>query len=477
MKVLFAVWELAPFFHVGGLGDIARSLPKALFNKDIDVRVALPEYKAFNHQGIKKKTVNKFKVSFNNEEVEVTIYQINFLKSNVPVYLFNNEKYLSLPSRETFLFFNLALIKALKKNCFDWQPEIIHCHDHHTGFIPFFVKHEKLPYKTLLTIHNLGHQGKASLEILAKASINPSTCQVIKWEIKKKQINFLLEGLVHADLVNTVSPTYAKEILSEEYGAGLNEILRNEKQKISGILNGIDYDFHQPNIDEDIPFHYDVNSPTEGKELNKAYLQKKFGFEVNKKIPLICFIGRFDSRQKGLDIIHKVINRINLEHYQFVFLGHGDKNWEDRFKWFSSFYPKNVYCRFIFDNKLASQIYAGSDFILIPSKFEPCGLIQMIAMKYGTLPIARATGGLKDSIIDGVDGFLFSRYSSFELEKTLKKAIKIWRTNKVRHQKMIIRAMTKDFSWDLRANDYIKLYERLISVPPAKDNGTENNKL
>ncbi len=466
MKILFAVWEMAPFFQLGGLGDIARSLPKALFTKGIDIRVVLPEYKALNKQGMTKKILKKFFILFNNEKVEITLSQIHFIETKIPIYLFKNDKYLAIPSRETFLLFNMAVIEALKKNYFLWQPEIIHCNDHHTCFIPFFIKHEKLPYKTLLTIHNLDHQGKTSLKVLAKASINPAKCQVIRWEIKKKQVNFLLEGLVHSDLINTVSPTYAKEILSEEYGAGLDEILQNEKQKLSGILNGINSDLRNPSKDKDIPFHYDLtHAPLEGKKFNKAYLQEKLGLEINEKIPLICFVGRFDSKQKGLDIIHKALNRLNLLHYQFVFLGHGEKNWEERFKWFASFYPKNIFCQFVFDTKMASQIYAGSDFILIPSKFEPCGLIQMIAMKYGTLPIARATGGLKDSIIDGVDGFLFSRYSSFELETTLKKAIKIWRSDKKRHLKMIHQAMAKDFSWDLRANDYIELYKKLLSLP------------
>lgn len=475
MKVLFAVWELGPFFKVGGLGDVARSLPIALSKINVDIRVIFPYYKAVKLLGQKPKKVAEFKVVYDGRKIKTAVYQISFPKYNIPVYLVRNDNYLNVPDDDTFAFFNLAIIEILKGNLLGWIPDIIHCNDHHTGFIPLLVKHQKLPFKTLMTIHNLDNQGLSPIELVKKMGIEHTNCRVMKWEIKKRKINFLLEAIIHADLINTVSPTYAKEILHERYGAGLDEILGCEKNKIYGILNGIDYDIRNPFNDHYLPYHYSsrhaeednkkykIFPVLEGKKLNKLLLQKKLGLKVDKNIPLIGFIGRFSAKQKGIDILHKLIRRLSGDHYQFVILGTGDINWEERFRWFNRFYPKNVFCDFEFDEALASQIYAASDFLVIPSKFEPCGLIQMIAMCYGSLPIARATGGLKDSIDHGKDGFLFRGYSSFSLEKALKQAVKIMINNKERYHKMVIAAMNRDFSWDASAKRYVELYQKLIN--------------
>lgn len=473
MRVLFAVWELAPFFQVGGLGDVARSLPKALFALGIDIRVILPFYKALKLQGQRRKLVKQIVVKYAGKDEKVNIYKISFVKSKVPVYLLENDEYLSIPSKETFAFFDLAIIETVKNNHLDWIPEIIHCNDHHTGFVPLLVKHNNLKIKTILTIHNLQHKGESDIETVENMDIHPEKCRLLEWEIKRKRVNFLLEGLVHADYINAVSPTYAKEILTEEYGAGFDEMLREMKDKLYGILNGIDYDSRNPESDKSLIYHYGlkanltkenkVYSYLEGKRLNKAFLQDKLGFEVTDKKPLIGFIGRLDGGQKGLEIIHKMLRRIDLTKFQFVFLGAGEKDWEERFNWLYSFYPKSIYCSFEFDKRLATQIYAGSDFLIIPSKFEPCGLIQMIAMRYGSVPVARSTGGLKDSINDNEDGYLFKKYTSYELEKCLMKAVDVWRNNKKKHDLMIERAMAKDFSWFASARKYIDLYQKLIN--------------
>lgn len=473
MKILFVVWELAPFFQLGGLGDVARSLPKALFSQGVDVRVILPFYKALKLQGQTKKTVKKIVINYAGKKSIVNIFEIHFLKSKIPVYLIQNEDYLSIPDRETFAFFNFAVIEIMKKNSLNWLPDIIHCNDHHTGLIPLLVKHHGLEFKTVLTIHNLMHKGESDIDTIEKIGLKADTCRLLDWEIKRKKVSFLLEGLVHADIINAVSPTYAKEILTEEYGVGLDEYLEEMRDKLHGILNGIDYDTRNPAVDRDLIYKFNVDgknpdikqklySFVEGKKLNKAFLQEKLGFEVTERKPLIGFIGRLDSNQKGLDIIHKMLRRIDLSKFQFVFLGSGEKDWEERFKWLSSFYPKSIHCTFEFDKRLASQIYAGSDFLIIPSKFEPCGLIQMIAMRYGTLPVARATGGLKDSIENNRDGYLFKKYTSYELERRLMTAINVWKFSKKRHTLMIENAMRKDFSWEVSAKRYIDLYQELI---------------
>lgn len=474
MKVLFASWEVAPFFKVGGLGDVARSLPKALSSLGIDIRLTVPYYDAFKLHFQKRKKIKAFYINYDNKKEKVTIYKLFFIDTKIPIYILESKKYLSLPrEKNTFAFFDLAVSHILKHNYLSWKPDIVHCNDHHMGLIPLLIKQNKLPIKTLLTIHNLHSQGKNHIDILKKMGIDPKSSRILQWEIEKKKINFLLEGLVHADLVNTVSPSYSNEILTEEYGSGLDDILRGEEAKISGILNGIDYETRNPTNDKNIKYHYsnenninktrkNIYSFIEGKRLNKAFLQEKVGFPIKKNIPIISFVGRFAAYQKGLNIMHKMLRRIDLSKYQFIFLGTGDVSWEERFLWLHSFYPKHVCCKFVFDERLASQIYAGSDFFLIPSKFEPCGLIQMIAMRYGTLPIARATGGLKDSIKDGVDGFLFEKYSSHSLEKKLKYAIDIWKKDKPRYKQMVKTAMNKDFSWNVSAKKYIELYKKLL---------------
>lgn len=463
MKVLFAVWELAPFFKVGGLGDVARSLPIALSKLNVDIRIIFPYYKAVKLFGKKPKKVVEFTIVYGKKKVKTAIYQISFSNYDIPVYLVKNKTYLDIPTYETFAFFDLVIVRLIKDNLLDWTPDIVHCNDRHAGFIPLLIKHQKLPFKTLTTIHNLNNQGKGPIELVEKMGIDHTNCRIIKWEIKKHSINFLLEAIIHSDIVNTVSPTYAKEIMTERYGAGLDEILRCESNKITGILNGIDYDVSNPATDKHLTHHYSSTNFLEGKRLNKLYLQKKLGLTVDKDIPLVGFIGRFSAKQKGVDLIHKLIRRLSGQHYQFVILGKGEEDWEERFLWFNRFYPKTVSCRFEFDEALASQIYAASDFLLIPSKFEPCGLIQMVAMRYGSLPIARATGGLKDSIIDGVDGFLFSGSFSYSLEKSLKRTVDIWKNHRERYKKMVLAAMKKDFSWDASAKKYVELYQKLIN--------------
>lgn len=474
MRVLFAVWELAPFFQVGGLGDVAYSLPKALFSLGVDIRVILPFYKALKLQGQRRKFIKRITVNYGNKRLSVNIYEISFIKYKIPVYILQNDDYLSIPSRETFAFFDLAVIEIIKDNALNWTPQIIQCNDHHTGLIPLLARHNNLDLKTLFTIHNLQHRGESDIDTVEKIGIDSKKCRLLEWEIKRKRVNFLLEGIVHADLINTVSPTYAKEILTEEHGAGLDEILKELKQKMYGILNGIDYDRRNPAKDKSLVYNYSIDktdikngdkkiySHLEGKRLNKAFLQEKLDFEVTDKKPLIGFIGRFDGGQKGLEIIHKMLRRIDLNKFQFVFLGQGEKDWEERFNWLFSFYPKSVHCTLQFDGRLATQIYAAADFLIIPSKFEPCGLIQMIAMRYGAIPVARATGGLIDSITDNEDGYLFKKYTSYDLEKRLMQAIKVWQNNKSRHDTMVAQAMKKDFSWFASARKYIDLFQKLI---------------
>ncbi len=475
MKVLFTVWELDPFFKMGGLGDVARALPGALKKLGVDIRVVVPYYKVVKMGRNKKILKAKFYMQYAGKKHAIEIWEITHPYMQVTAYFLRNIKYLDAPnSVDTWGFFDKAVVAIIKDNVINWQPEILHLNDSHCGLIPLLIKLEKLPVKTMLTIHNLVYQKKASMEVFKHMDIDPKLSRSLLWEIKSKQINFLLEGIIHADIITTVSPSYAKEILSEEFGAGLNEILRGMEGRIFGILNGIDIDWSHTTHDAAVKYPYGQSEKRvdgkvqyygwkEGKRLNKEFLQKKLGLKVDNNIPMFCFIGRIDVLQKGLDILHTMLRRIDQTQFEFVILGSGDADWEERYTWLSTFYPKYISTNFRFDDKLAHQLYAASDFIVIPSRYEPCGLIQMIAMLFGTIPIAHNTGGLKDSIKDDYNGFLFTTYNSEALETAVMKAIGIWKNEKSAFEKMVANANATDFSWIKSAKKYLALYEKLIS--------------
>ena len=474
MKILFVVWELDPFFKMGGLGDVARALPGALKNLGVDIRVIVPYYKVVKFHRNKKTKAGEFKLEYAGKKETVEIWEVIHPYMKVPAYFLKNNKYLDkIISVETWGFFDKAVVEIIKNNTLNWQPDIVHLNDCHCGLIPLLIKLAALPVKTMLTIHNLAAQKKASLDIITHVGINPNASKTVLWEIKEHQVNFLLEAIVHADVITTVSPTYAKEILTEEFGCGLNEILKGMEGRIFGILNGIDIDFSHTTHDAAVKFPYGPSEKREngkieyygwkeGKRLNKIFLQQKLGLRVDKDIPILCFIGRMDAKQKGLDILHTMLRRIDQTKFEVVILGNGDEDWEKRYTWLSTFYPKNISCNFRFDDNLAHQIYAASDFIIIPSRYEPCGLIQMIAMLFGTIPIAHSTGGLKDSIKNGYNGFLFSRYDSEELENKVMKAVDVWKNDRITFEKIVKNALATNFSWDKSAQAYLSLYNSLI---------------
>lgn len=474
MNVLFVVWENDPFFKLGGLGDIARSLPGALKEIGVDIRVIIPYYKVAKFGRNKKTKIGNYSFIYAGKSVKVEVWQSLNPYTKVIGYFLKNKKYLDVVIPvETWAFFDKAVVELLKTKILDWNIDIAHVNDYHGGLIPLLIKQELLPIKTMLTIHNLAHQGKGSVNLIRKMGIDPHSCRVLEWEIKSRQINFLQEAIIHSDIITTVSPTYAKEILTEEFGCGLHEILRGREGLIYGILNGIDTDWRHTTRDKAVRFPYGKDEKIsdgkieyynwkEGKALDKEFLQKKLGLKVNKNIPMFCFVGRLSAEQKGLDILHRFLRRVDQTKFQFVVLGTGQKEWEERFQWLSTFYPKYISCNFKFDDTLAHQIYAASDFIVIPSKYEPCGLIQMIAMLFGTIPIAHKTGGLKDSIKDGINGFLFSAYTSEALEDKVNKALTMWKNDKPSYEKMVEQAISTDFSWKKNAREYLKLYNKLL---------------
>lgn len=474
-NVLFAVWEVEPFLKVGGLGEVARSLPRALHALGVDVRLIVPNYKALKTFGQRKTRVAVIRVPYGKQTLMVTVHKIRFLNADMPVYLVGNRQYLDRPITETFTVFSAAVVEAIQQNIFGaWKPDVIHCNDNHCGAIPLLVKARRLPIKTILTIHCISHQRRYPVAVAEKLRIPKEMLSLVRWETKKKQFNTMLEGIVNADWVNTVSPTYLKEIQTEECGAGLDEVMKKYRFKTSAILNGIDYVLKNPATNQELAVRYSakmrdsvadasVVEPTEGKILNKKALQIRLGLPVTASTPIIGYIGRLDEGQKGIELIHRMIVRKTLSDCQFVIMGQGNEGWEERFHTLQAFNPDHVAVITRYDDGLASLIYAGSDFLMIPSYFEPCCLIQMNAMRYGALPIARSTGGLTDTVIDGKNGFTFQESTSAALAASITTALKVKTTNSKRFSRMVTSAMQRDFSWKESAKKYLELYRKILN--------------
>lgn len=472
---MFAVWEVEPFLKVGGLGEVARSLPRALKSMGVDIRLVIPHYKALNVLGQRKKRIAVFHILYGTQKLEITLHKIFFLNTDIPVYLLGNKQYFDKPSSETFVVFAIAIVEVLKHHLFgSWLPEIVHCNDNHCGLIPLLIKASKLSMKTLLTIHCITHQRKFAPNIIEKLHIPEKTIALMKWESVSNQFNLLHQGIVYADWINTVSPTYLKEIQTEEHGAGLDVVMREHMYKTSAILNGIDYMLKNPATNSFLDARYSAKEKDSindasvvgiipGKQLNKKKLQERLQLPVNASIPMIGYIGRLDQRQKGIDLIHRMIVREALQQCQFVIMGQGDEGWEERFHLLRAFNPERVAVITTYEDSLASLIYAASDFMMIPSYFEPCCLIQMNAMRYGALPIARATGGLNDTVINGKNGYIFANSSSIELEEKIINALTIKTNNPKKHNLMVEAAMKRDFSWTESAKQYLALYQKLLA--------------
>lgn len=460
MNILFASWEMDPLLKRGGLGDVASALPAALTGLGVDIRVVIPFYKAVKLHKARKVCVGNIHVMYGGKRESVEIFHIRHPESSVSVYLLRNATYLNIPKPpDTFPFFDLAIIQMVKSGILDWKIEIIHCNDHHAGFLPLLLKAEKLQIKTIITLHNLLYQGVVPIETIEKMGYPGLIPKVRKWEDGDQFCRMLAEGIIHADIVTTVSPTYAKEITTAKFGMGFEEILRGKEGRLVGILNGIQNRWKNTRYVK----KPEVSGWEETKRKNKLFLQRKLKLKVASTIPVLAFIGRIVPDQKGVDILYEMLQGTDKFTYEVIILGSGNNQWENKFQWFSTFYPKSIATRLVFDDALAHEIYAGADFILTPSRFEPCGLIQMIAMEFGTLPIAHKTGGLADSIDDGVNGFLFENYSAKSLENAVEKALAVWKNHTRTYEKMVENALKTDFSWVKSAGKYRELYEKLLS--------------
>lgn len=475
MKVLFVASESHPFIKSGGLGDVIGALPKALKEIGLDVRVVIPKYRDIKNDLVEKMeyvTNFKVRVGWRNQYCGIFKYE----NEGVTYYFLDNEYYFKrdglygyYDDGEKFAFFDRAALEFLK--VIDWQPNVIHCHDWQAGMVPVLHKLEykrDLFYydmKTIFSIHNIFYQGNCAPEILPELFGYDYEAFLNKSLEFNGAVSFLKGGLNYSDLISTVSKTYAEEIKTPQYGEGLEGLLRERGSVLSGIVNGIDYDEYNPETDEFIYENFNVKD-IENKAVNKAKLQMELGLPVKADVPVIGIVSRL-THQKGCDLIINSIDRLLQKDIQIVILGTGDYLYEQTFKRLQINYPDKVSANILFDNKLAHKIYAASDMFLMPSLFEPCGLGQLIALRYGAVPIVRETGGLKDTIspynkYNGVgNGFGFRNYNHHELINTIEYALEIYK-DKEAWSSIVEQSMESNNSWSKSAEMYKELYQGLV---------------
>ena len=472
MKVLFPVSEVAPIVKLGGLGDVAGSLPKALQKLNVDVDVIVPFYTVIDRGQYKIIKQYSLEVPYAGKTHKVDVYKTKLPGSLVDVLLLKNTEYFdkggtnafsSLKDEvERFSFFDRAVVEYIKAsfNIYD----LVHCQDWHTGVITHLLEEEIGEERpaTLFTIHNVAYQGQWGLELVQELGLSIPLHKILQWDLEDGNINFMLEGIASSDAVSTVSPAYAKELLSPDVGGQMADILKGKESRFFGILNGIDVDSFNPSTDKFLIKRFDKDSWKDKKKENKHALQKELGLEV-RDCMVFSLVSRLDPKQKGLDLLWEILPKLLALDAQVVILGKGEKAYEEKLVALSKVkkYHGKLSISVGFDEGLARRIYASSDAFLMPSRTEPCGLSQMIAMRYGTLPIVHAVGGLKDTVKDGTDGFSFTVFSANALIRTVERAYKL--KNSKKWDQMVKNAINKDFSWDKSAKEYKDLYQKVIS--------------
>lgn len=476
MNILIVASEAHPFIKTGGLGDVIGALPVALNDLGADVRVVIPNYRDIKKE-IKEnlKYIDNFTVNvgWRNQYCGILEYE----HEGVKFYLLDNEYYFNrdglygyYDDGEKFAFFDRAVLEFVKH--IDWVPDILHCNDWQTGMVPVLLKleyskEEKFKnMKTMFSIHNLFFKGMFDPKVLPELfgydyeSFNNGSLE------HYGAVSFLKGGINYADKVTTVSKSYAEEIKTPEYGEQLEGLLRYRSSALEGIVNGIDYKEYNPEEDKCIYSTYSIND-LENKKINKEELQKELGLTVNKDVPMIGLVSRL-THQKGCDLIINILEELLKEDIQVVVLGTGDYMYEESFKSFQGRHPNKISANIKFSNELAHKIYAASDMFLMPSLFEPCGLGQLIALRYGSIPIVRETGGLKDTVTpyneydETGNGFGFKNYRFEELLNITKYAIRIY-GNKDKWNNIVRQAMSADNSWEKSAKEYIEIYNQLIT--------------
>lgn len=478
-SVLFAASEGVPFIKTGGLADVIGSLPKCIDKDFYDVRVILPRYTCIKDTMQEKISyVTHFYMDFNWRDEYVGIMEAEV--GGIKYYFIDNEKYFggvipygndSLYEIEKFAFFSKAVLSALP--LIDFKPQVIHCHDWQTGLIPVYLKerfHEGDFFqgmKSIMTIHNLKFQGKWDVAAVKAITGLPDYYFTPDKLEAYKDANLLKGGLVFADAITTVSNTYAEEIKTLFYGEGLDGLLRARSSDLRGIVNGIDYEDFNPETDEYIDFQYNKVNFRKEKIKNKRALQKELGLAVDDKKFMIGIVSRLTD-QKGFDLIAYVMDELCQDNVQIVVLGTGEERYENMFRHFDWKYSDKVSANIFYSEAMSHKIYAACDTFLMPSLFEPCGLSQLMSLRYGTVPIVRETGGLRDTVQpyneynSSGTGFSFINYNAHEMLGTVRYAEGIFYDKKREWNKIVDRAMSVDYSWKVSAQKYQEMYDWLI---------------
>ena len=476
-KILFVSSECVPFVKTGGLADVAGSLPKHFDKEKYDVRVILPYYQCMSSKyKDQAEFITSFYVNYLWQDRYVGLFKI--VNDGITFYFIDNQWYFSGDKLytdiyfdlEKFAFFDKAVLSALP--VLDFRPDIIHCHDWQTGLIPvklkdgFAANEFYRGIKTVITIHNLKFQGVWSVDVIKRISeLSDYYFTSDKLEAYGNG-NMFKGGLVYATKITTVSNTYAKEIQEPFYGEGLDGLMRARSNDLIGILNGIDYEEYDPATDQLIVQNYDARTFRKEKYKNKTALQKELGLEVNPKKFMIGIVSRLTD-QKGLDLIQCVMEQICSDDLQFVILGTGDEKYENMFRHYDWKYADSVSANIFYSNALSHKIYASCDAFLMPSLFEPCGLSQIMSLRYGTVPIVRETGGLKDTVEPYNEyentgtGFSFRNYNAHEMLGSIMYAKNVYYNKKREWNKIVDRGMAADFSWNSSARKYEELYDSL----------------
>lgn len=473
LKILIVSSEAAPFVKSGGLGDVVGSLPKALRELGADVRIVIPKFRSIKSNNyIDVEFLGSFNVKLGWRTQKAGVLLKN---GDVPVYLIENDYYFGREGlygydddNERFAFFSKAVLDMLP--FVDFIPDIVHCNDWQTGPVPMILKetYKKVSYfkniKTLYTIHNLQYQGNfdpASLEMLDLPGYLYDNGTVEFFG----RMSYMKSGLMYADIISTVSETYADEIQTEEYGYGFDGIMRAKKEKLRGIINGIDYVINNPETDKRIDVNFGIDTMEKKKE-NKTFLQRRLGLE-ERDVPMVCMISRL-ADQKGFDILACAMDELMNNDIQFVVLGTGEKRYEDMFRYYESRWKGRFCSCIMFDDTLAQKIYASGDIFLMPSRFEPCGLGQMFSLRYGTVPVARRTGGLADTIKNfnpetgEGNGFLFNTYDAGGIIWAMGEALKTY-YDKDNWDRLVKNCMQTKLSWTDSAKKYMSLYKEMLN--------------
>ncbi|HHJ16144.1 MAG TPA: glycogen synthase GlgA [Gammaproteobacteria bacterium] len=484
MNILFATSEAHPLIKTGGLADVSGSLPRAIRNAHQDIRLILPAYPAAVAGARQLKPVAEF--SLPGSKAPVRLLQGWLPHTRVRLYLVDAPEYFDRPgnpytrpqggdwpdnAQRFALFARAVCAVAMNRTALDWQPDIVHCNDWQTGLVPALLSLETNRPATLFTIHNLAYQGLFSHDRLHSLQLPADWWSLEKLEFHH-QLSFIKGGLVFADHISTVSPTYAREIRTKAFGCGLEGLLEHRKTQLSGILNGVDYQVWSPGRDTLLPHTYTATRLA-GKRRDKAELQKAFGLPARPELPLLGHVGRLVD-QKGIDLILELLPTLLQQHpMQLVILGTGQPELETALRAAATQYPQQLAVRIDYNEALSHLLEAGSDIFLMPSRFEPCGLNQLYSLRYGTPPVVRRTGGLADSVVDASEanlrrhtatGFVFEQADTRALLQAIERALALYRQPE-RWRELMRTGMQADFSWKRSAAAYIDLYAGLLDSP------------